>query len=464
MSTEKKNSSWTSSRAFTYGSHSLVTTVLVTAIIGVVNFLGARNQAKLDLTRNKVHTLSEQTRKVVGGLSAPVRAVYFAKVPQREQFRPFLENYRSLNPSKFTLEYVDPDKEPIRTKQAGIKKYGTLQLIMGERDTQVDEITEEKITNGLLKVLKERNPQLCVLTGHGEKSFTSNDPDGFAGMRKELNGQAFDVVELNLVATAKIPESCTAVAIWGPTKAFFAQESALVSAYSKAGGNLLVGMDLAFEGTDSAQDLNTILAGLGVKLERALLVDPAIRAMELDSSVLIVNQFSREQAVTRELTTGVALPFARPVVKLPQGAEAAAPTALLTTSSKAWAESNLKELLAGKAQFTAGQDTMGALNPAIAVERPGTGQKKSRSVVFGSSSFANNTFSRMLNNSDLFLNAAAWVLEDDTSISIRPKEQDGGKIEMSQKEGLMVFLLSVVVMPLGVGAAGVAFWVRRRRL
>ena len=100
----------------------------------------------------------------------------------------------------------------------------------------------------------------------------------------------------------------------------------------------------------------------------------------------------------------------------------------------------------------------------MTVERPGSGQKKSRSVVFGSASFANNTFSRMLSNSDLFLNAAAWVLEDDSSISIRPKEQDGGKIEMTQSQGLMVFLLSVVVMPLGVGAAGVAFWARRRRL
>ena len=437
MTTENKKPNWTSSRAFSYGSHSLVTTLLVTAIIGVINFLGARNQLKLDLTRNKVHTLSDQTRKILGGLKSPVKAVYFAKVPQREQFRPFLENYRSLNPSKFSLEYVDPDKEPIRTKQAGIKKYGTLQLVAGERDTQVDEITEEKITNGLLKVLKDRNPQLCVLTGHGEKSFTSGEPDGFDSMRKELNGQAFDVVELNLVTTAKIPETCTALAIWGPSKAFFPQESALISAYSKAGGSLLVGMDLAFEGMDSAQDLNPILASLGVRLERALLVDPAIRAMELDSSVLIVNQFSREQPITRELTNGVALPFARPVTKISQGTEAPAPSPLLTTSTKAWAEANLKGLLAGKAEFTVGQDTMGALNPAVTVERPGTGQKKSRSVVFGSSSFANNTFSRMLSNSDLFLNAAAWVLEDDTSISIRPKDQDAGKIEMSQNQGVM---------------------------
>lgn len=459
MNPDKKKSSWTKSRAFSYGTHSLVTTLLVTAIIGVINFLGARNQAKLDLTRNKVHTLSEQTKKVVSSLKSPIKAVYFAKLQQREQFRPFLENYRSLNPPKFTLEYVDPDKDPIRTKQAGIKKYGTLQLVAGERDTQVDEVTEEKITNGLLKILKDKNPQLCVLTGHGEKSFSGAEPDAYGSMRKELAGQAFDVQEISLVSSAKIPETCSAVAIWGPSKAFFPQEVNLIREYSKSGGSLLVGADLSFEGTDAAQELNGILAPIGIKLERALLVDPAIRTMELDSSVLIVNQFAREQPITREITTGVALPFARPLT-----ASSGQPTALLTTSTKAWGESNLKELLAGRAQFTAGQDTMGALHPAMAVEMPGSGSKKSRSVVFGSASFANNTFSRMLGNSDLFLNAAAWVLEDDSSISIRPKEQDRGKIELSQKQGVMVFVLTVILMPLGVGAAGVAFWARRRRL
>jgi ABC-type uncharacterized transport system involved in gliding motility auxiliary subunit len=88
----------------------------------------------------------------------------------------------------------------------------------------------------------------------------------------------------------------------------------------------------------------------------------------------------------------------------------------------------------------------------------------SRLAIFGSASFANNTFSRMLNNSDLFLNAVAWVLEDETSISIRPREPKAGKIELTGRQGTFLFLLTAVIMPLLVAAGGIGFWAYRRKL
>lgn len=456
------------SRAIAHGTHSAVTAVLVVSILGVLNFVGARNPAKLDLTRNKLHTLSEQTRKVISGLGVPLKLVYFAKAGQREQIRPLLENYQGLNASKVSIEYIDPDKEPARARQAGIKKYGTLQLLAGARDTQVEDPNEEKITNALLKILKENAPELCVLSGHGEKSFSSAEADGFDAMRQALAAQAYLLKDLNLVTSGKIPSSCSAVLVWGSSKAFFRQEIELLSEHLKAGGRMLLGLDLAFSGNDPATELNALLEPWGVRLDRALLVDPAIRALELDSSVLISNQFSREHPITRELTTGAALPFARPVVRtaarLPESIKI---QELLSTSPKAWAESDLKGLASGKARFDAGSDTMGVLSPAVAIEgKPvnGPASRPTRLVVFGSAMFAANNVSRMLNNSDLFLNAAAWVIDDSTGISVRPKEQEAGRLELTERDGALIFLVTVVVMPLLVASAGIGFWAIRRKL
>jgi ABC-type uncharacterized transport system involved in gliding motility auxiliary subunit len=452
-------------KTLSFGSRSLVTALLVVSIVGILNFIGARNEFQFDLTKDKLNSLSDQTRKVVRELKTPIRAVYFAKLAAKEQVRPFLESYRTLNPAQFTIEYVDPDKQPSRAKQAGISRTGTLQLIagtsseIGAREIKVEELTEEKVTNALLKILKSKALEICVLTGHNEKSFNSQEADGFMGMKTALNDQSYEVKEVDLVAQGKLPEACGMVAIWGPNKAFFPQELKILSEYLKSGGRLLVGLDMSFGGTDAAPEINKVLSPWGIQFDRALLIDPSIRALELDASVLLVNQFSREHPVTKDFTSAVALPFSRPVVPVPEKGSTLKLEKILSTSSKAWAESSLKELSTGAVQYTAGQDTIGVLHPGILVQTPST-----RIAAFGSASFANNSYSRMLNNSDLFLNAVAWVLEDESTIAIRPKEKVAGKIELTSKQGIFVFLLTVIGLPLAVASGGIGFWAYRRKL
>ena len=59
------------SRTTAYSVNSVVTVVLVIAIVGVIDFLSSRYPYKIDLTKNKIHTLSEQTMKLVKGLKSP---------------------------------------------------------------------------------------------------------------------------------------------------------------------------------------------------------------------------------------------------------------------------------------------------------------------------------------------------------------------------------------------------------
>jgi ABC-type uncharacterized transport system involved in gliding motility auxiliary subunit len=127
-------------RATLYGLNSFITVLLVLGILGVLNFLGSRYPLKWDLTKNKVHTLSDQTVKLVKGMKQSVKTTLFSKLQQKEQLRPLLENYKALNP-QFEIEYIDPDREPARAKQAGIKKYGTLKLTVGTRENQVEDAT-----------------------------------------------------------------------------------------------------------------------------------------------------------------------------------------------------------------------------------------------------------------------------------------------------------------------------------
>lgn len=454
------------SRTAAYGLNSAVTILLVLGILGVLNFLASRYPFKLDLTKNKIHTLSDQTVKVVKGLQKPVKVTFFGKIAQKEQNRPLLDNYKSLNP-KFEVEYVDPDKEPTRAKQMGIRKYGTLVLNTDNRENKIEEVNEEKLTNALIKVLKEKSPTLCATTGHGEKSFNSQDAEGYDSVKKALTDQSYSIKDINILQETKIPEVCDAVAIVGPTKAFFEPEAKAIRSYFENGGRGIIAVDVSLRGGEYAPELLPLLADWYVKPLNSMIVDPVSRMLGADASVAILATFSKDNPITRDFQGNAAFPFTRPL-EIISGAPAGLHVQWLAqTTPKSWAVADLKQLQKGEVRFDAAKDKPGPLNAAIAVEgkrKDSKATKNTRLVVFGTSLFATNNYSRFAGNLDFFLNSVSWAMEDESLISIRAKEEGPGKVELSQKAGTFIFLLTVILIPLSVAAGGLGFWIYRRRL
>jgi ABC-type uncharacterized transport system involved in gliding motility auxiliary subunit len=455
-----------------YGLHSGVTVLLVLGIVGLLNFVAYRYPGKLDWTKNKVHTLSAQTQKVLKEMKKPVKAVLFSNLAQREENKVMLENLRAVNPGNFTIEYVEPAKEPTRARQVGIRKIPTLQLVVGSRDVKVDELNEEKITNALIKLSKDKQQTLCALVGHGEKAMSSQDPNGYGAAKKALENQAYTVTDVNLATEGKIPESCDAVAIFGPTKAYLPQEVKLLQDYLNNGGRAIVALDINLKGQESSPELLPTLASWHVQLDKALVIDPTSKLMGVDAAVPLVVDFSRDHAITKELrsdVTGIQVqcffPLARPVNIVP-GAPAGMNALWLARSTpNSWGETNLGELKTGKVSRD-GKDIKGPVNLAVAVEgkqKDSKATRNTRLVVFGSSTFATNQGIRLGFNSDLFMNAASWVLQDEKLISIRSHDDGPGKVELSERAGAVIRLITIVVMPLLIAIAGIVLWSFRRK-
>ena len=453
------------SRSAAYGANSAITIVLVIAIIGVLNFLSSRYPYKIDTTKNKSHTLSDQTVKLVKGLKQPIKVTLFAKFNQREAVRPLLENYKALNP-KFEIEYVDPDREPTRAKEAGIKKFNTLDLQIGKRESKVEDPTEEKLTNAMIKLVKDKTSTLCSVTGHGEKSFASNEGDGYSSIKKSLLDQAYDERDINIAQEGKIPDNCDAVAVIGASKSFFEPETKALRDYLAKGGRLIVALDLNVKGGEAAPELLALLGEWGLKALPALVVDPIARAFNMDASVAIVATYSKQSPITQDFQANTLFPISRPLDAVTPAIPGLAVTWLAQSTPNSWAVMDLSSLK-GAIQFNEGKDKKGPLNVAMSVEgkqKDSKAEKNTRIVVFGSSSFANNQFSRLGGNLDLFMNATSWVLEDESMISIRTKDEGPGKIEMSNKEGTVIGLLTVFVIPFLIAAGGIVIWIFRKRL
>ncbi len=453
-------------RSLSFGANSLFITILIIGIVGVINFLSSQYPKKLDLTKNKLHTFADQSEKVMKGLKSELKAEFFADIGSKEKYRPLFDNYRKLS-NKFKFELVDPNKEPLRVKNAGIKKAETLMLSYNGKVTKVEEITEEKVTNAVIKLTKDTKVTVCTIIGHGENSITAQDQNGLQGFKKGLETQAYDIKEITLSQESAIPADCSAIVMIGPNKALFPSEIKAIGDYLDLGGRAVIAFESSLSQTDQTKELRELLKTWGVDVKIGLIIDPISRQLGVDASVPIIVQFNPDQAITKDFKQQCYFPFSRPVDPIspePVGIK----TAWLSKSTpKAWAETDIASINKGAVQYNPGSDLAGPLNTAMVASGKKVDSKATRDtrlVVFGSSQFANNQYSRFGGNLDFLLNAVSWTLEDESMISIRGKEDEAGKIELSQNEGTLIFWLSVILIPLMIAILGIVIWVRRKKL
>jgi len=100
-----------SRRQARYGTLAGVSVLVVLAILVAINYIGAKQNKRWDLTTNKQFSLSDQTRSVLQKLDSPLNVMVFAKETEFAPFKDKLKEYEYAS-SKVTTDYVDPDKKP----------------------------------------------------------------------------------------------------------------------------------------------------------------------------------------------------------------------------------------------------------------------------------------------------------------------------------------------------------------
>ncbi|MBU6153105.1 MAG: Gldg family protein [Bdellovibrionales bacterium] len=453
------------SRKLSFGVNSVFITVVVVSIIGLINFLGKQYPKRLDLTKNKIHTFSDQTVKVMKGLKEPVEATLYGDFGSREKFRPIFENYKKAS-NLFKYQTVDPNKEPTRAKAAGIKKMDTLILSYQGKTAKVEEITEEKVTNELIRLTKDGKPTICSVIGHGESSLSDNSANGYSVAKKGLEDQSYLIKELTLSQEAKIPAECAALVMMGANKALFPAEVKMLETYLQEGGRMVVGLDATLNGQDQNKELKAILESYGVITKSALIVDPVSKMVGVDATVPIMATFNKDTALGKDFQGQCYFPFSRPLELVNPAPEGLKTNWVAKTTPNAFGETDFSALSKGSAKKDP-IDPAGPLVSAIQVngkKKDSKSPRETRLVVFGSGQFPSNQFSRFGANVDLFLNAISWAVEDESMISIRAKEDEGSTLELSQTQAIVIFWTCVILIPLLISVFGIVIWVRRKKL
>ncbi len=458
-------------RSTRHGANALILILLVLGILVFVEAISARHSMRFDLTAGKRFTLSEQTLRILKNLEKPVRvtAFYQEASPQAEEAEDLLDQYAYASP-KFSFEFVDPDRFPGKARRYNITAYDTLMLETDTREEKITKITEQELTNALLRVTRKGEKVIYFATGHDEKSTDNYGKDGYSSVKKAVEDQNYMVMDLLLMRAEEVPADASVLIIAGPEKALFPEEVSTLKRFVDQGGHLLILID-----PETDTGLGEFLKSFGINVGQDIIVDKLSRLFGADYLTPIVSEYAGYHPITENFGTASFFPLARSISVAKDVPQHVQNTELAKTGPSSWAETDLAMLRQGKASFDSLKDTMGPIPVAMVstiqheTEEAKDGQdaprptpRPARIVVFGDSDFAGNSYVNLSGNQDLFMNALSWLAEEEDLIAIRPKELNSQPVVLSYAESRVIFWASVVLLPGGVLIIGIV--VLRRRM
>lgn len=478
-----KLADWKAKRTLVYGSGSALAIALVLVILVFLALLAEQYPWRWDLTAEKSQSLTEVTRNLLAEVKEPLKmtAFYPEGENERRRARELLEVYHYRN-HLVSYTFVDPERQPLVAKQAGYRYPGNVLLEYQERKQMAANATEDAITNAMRKLLHPEPKKLYFLTGHGERGLKDAKRGGFQTAKQALENEGFTVAELNLLTQTEVPADATVVVVAGPEKPLFPNEIEALKSYLDRGGHLLVLLEPFHDA-----GLKDFLAAYGIELDNRMILDvnQVSRALGASITMPLVITYG-DHRITQDFTNVVTLyPLARPlhVKESPAGVHL---FELAKTTDTSWAKAGQGWIKAGQVGFDESRDQRGPFTLAVLAEiRPSEPQPEKASpnpepkakssekgkekepvgylAVFGDADFADNTYFNLSGNGDLFLNTVNFLAAEESQITVRRQEKKSQPLLLSGYQSWVLVLVTLVLLPLAMIAAGINAYFRRRR-
>jgi ABC-type uncharacterized transport system involved in gliding motility auxiliary subunit len=445
-----------SRRSSQLGTNTTILSLAVLFILGLLNFVSYRHHKRFDLTTEKLYTLSDQTKKVVGALNQDITIVRFAK-NQDAQLTDLMKEYKNVSPH-IKFEDVDPTQKPEIAKQYGATHVGDVIVAAGMKHLPIQPsgleggYSEQDVTSAIMKVTRNSVKMVCFVTGHGEKPLSDNEAQGYGLVQQGLMKEGYNTNSINLVKENGVPASCDILVIAGPTAGFFPQETALVAKYLDDGGKVLIEID-----PETDPKLGSIFEAWNIKVGDNVVVDASGvgRLFGTGPATPLVVDYG-DSPITKTLQGGMTFfNLARTVSIADKSKSDPQAVEILKTSERSFTIPKLVR----EVQFD--PKTAGPLSLGVAASRA-AGDKSARLVVIGDSDFAENQWLGLQRNGDLFFNTIDWLAQDENLISIRPKSPTARHVTLTEGQMASLQWLELFFLPGVVVLMGVAIWWKRR--
>ncbi len=243
-------------------TQALTKILLVLAILVLVNFISIRLFGRLDLTKEKVYTLSDASKKLVGGLDdrITVKAFFTEDLPapynnNRRAVLDILNDYKAYSNGNLHYEFINPqgDKGEQETQQQGIPpievqvvnndklevKRGYLGLVMQYEDKKevipvVQNLSslEYDMTSAMKRLTTRVKKRIGYTQGHDEPTL-----DKLRQATQSVSKQ-YDLVPVDLSKQRSIAPDIDALLVIAPSKKFDDSSNYAIDQFLMRGGKI----------------------------------------------------------------------------------------------------------------------------------------------------------------------------------------------------------------------------------
>ncbi len=495
--------------------------VALAVVIGV-NLVVAQMPSgwtSVDLTSQKLYSLTDQTKEFVKNMTEDVTIYYLSNESRKDTMvAQTLERYDDLS-DHITVEYVDPSVNPRFATQytsdsismnSLIVVSGNYSKVVAASDlyessydyttgssTTTGYDAEGQITSALAYVTASDMPKMYLTEGHGETSLSSS-------FQSALEKQNVEYESINLMDYEEVPENASCLLINAPAGDFSSDDTQKVINYLEKGGNVVL---ITAYTEEETPNIASLLDYMGLSLAPGLVV-------ETDQNHYYQSPFYLLPEVEySSYTSGIRnnyyifAPYVQGLKIVDEEAEGMTYSTFLTTSESAFAKADLtdassyergeadvdgpfavgveavKEILtpvtadtdskADNSQTEGSSQTDNSQSDASGSDAAGSEEQTAENVVQTDATMVvvacEQLFTDAANqmvagaNQMLFTNIIGSFSSHEVSVSIPVKNYEVSNLIASQSNIVLIGVIVTIILPLGCLAAGFVIWFKRRK-
>ncbi|MBQ4531055.1 MAG: Gldg family protein [Lachnospiraceae bacterium] len=455
-------------------SSSMIVIVTVAAVFFnlMVNELPESIKA-IDITSNKMYSITEDTTKFLEGLSEDVTIYVLASEGNYDTgVQKTLSKYEESS-KHIKIEYKDPSVYPTFASQYtdATVSSGSL-IIAGSKRTKVVDYSdlyetetdyttytetptgydaEGQITSALAYITSESNTKIYAISGHGEAEIS----EAFQSMLTKAN---IEIETLSLLTAESIPEDAQAVLIMSPQSDFSSDETKKVQDYLKKGGNALITVSWREQ---KLENLNTVLKEYGITVGNEMIAETNTSYYLQEPFYLLPNIASTDITSSIYQKYYVFCPYAVNLT-IDSSDESNSITQILTSSDSSYAKANFQNAQTYEKEEG---DIAGPCNVGVSSERTIDDETTSKIVIYSSDDIFTDNADDVVSgaNKKLFQGSINSIVSTDASVSIPVKAIDNTTITVPQFQVILIGVITVLVIPVVLLITGIVVAVRRRK-
>ncbi|MCW8934779.1 MAG: GldG family protein [Gammaproteobacteria bacterium] len=447
-----------------YRIQHLIFIVLLLACIGFAGWMSNEYNQRSDWTAGKRHSLSNDTLLLLKELPFPVNLrSYQPDDPVLNKAITEILNRYQQNKNDFTFKLINPDIFIEQAKADNIKRYGQTVIEYNGQIERIDTLSEESISNALIRLHRNHKPELLFVSQHGERNPHDTSAIGYSELASKLTSKGFKISEINLLQHV-LPVENSVLILGSINKPLLENEQNKILQYIKDGGQLLWLQD---PGLDDSQ--LSLAAELNINFIDGVVVDNNMevnRMLQLSHPAIIPILEYKRHPITEKMkyftlfTTATAISSNQ---KSNDSKNSWLTSDLLISSESSWSETD--NFILG-VEFNKEKDLPGPLSIGIALQRQIKTDSKlnnQRVVIIGDTDFiANNKLGNGA-NLEFIINTFNWLTRNDNLISISPKNAPDLKLDLSAPVAALLGLLFLIALPILFFIVGAIIWVKRKK-